>query len=114
MELEGQEKNLKAWFRRGQCHLGANDPESALADFQKVKINIDLNTKSHEYRTLLWKYIKIYFAQAHEFYPLNKAISNQIVLAKHAMVVQKAKDKELYRSMMKFKKENEAKRVNWF
>lgn len=69
--IEIQEDNIKALFRRGQCHLGKRDYDLALIDLNKAK----------------------------ELEPNDKGIQNEIAKTKKAKMEYAKKEKQMYSKM---------------
>jgi len=69
--LEIQEDNIKALFRRGQCHLGKKDYDLAMEDLNKAR----------------------------EFEPNDKGIMQEIAKTKKAKVAYAQKEKQMYSKM---------------
>ncbi len=69
--LEIQEENVKALFRRGQCHLGKKDYDLALGDFNKAR----------------------------QLEPTDKGIVNEIAKTKKAKMEYAQKEKKMYSKM---------------
>jgi len=71
--LEIQEENVKAMFRRGQCHLGKKDFDEAMADFIKAR----------------------------ELEPNDKGILQEIAKTKKAKLDYAQKEKQMYSKLFK-------------
>ena len=71
--LEIHETNVKALYRRGQCHLGKKDYDLALADFNKAK----------------------------ELEPNDRGILNEIAKVKKAKLEYAQKEKAMYSKLFK-------------